>query len=112
MPKPESKTQPASPPEKAARYLKILNMEREDKTYTLTTSGIDGATLSVIGYQTDGVPVVELPVKPDDIGSFRVFVTAPRESAEGKTTDMSFVLTDTQTGAVVDHATVFAGPDR
>ncbi len=90
--------------------VKVLNMKREEKTYTLTTSGIDGATLSVIGYQTESVPTAELPVKPDDIGSFRVFVTAPRKSVEDKSTDMSFVLTDTKTGAVVDHSTPFFGP--
>jgi cytochrome c oxidase accessory protein FixG len=90
--------------------VKVLNMKREEKTYTLTTSGIDGATLSVIGYQTESVPMAELPVKPDDIGSFRVFVTAPRKSVEDKSTDMSFVLTDIKTGAVVDHSTPFFGP--
>jgi cytochrome c oxidase accessory protein FixG len=90
--------------------VKVLNMKREEKTYTLTTSGIDGATLSVIGYQTESVPTAELPVKPDDIGSFRVFVTAPRKSVEDKSTDMSFVLTDTKTGAVVEHSTPFFGP--
>jgi polyferredoxin len=89
---------------------KVLNMEREAKTYTLSTEGIAGATLSVIGYEADSVPVVELPVKPDDIGSFRVFVKASRESLAGKSTDMSFVLTDTGTGAVVEHSTAFFGP--
>jgi polyferredoxin len=89
---------------------KVLNMERAAKTYTLSTAGIDGATLSVIGYESDSVPVVELPVKPDDIGSFRVFVKAPRESLAGKSTDMSFILTDTKTGAVVEHSTPFFGP--
>ena len=89
---------------------KVLNMEREAKTYTLSTEGIEGATLSVIGYEADSVPVVELPVKPDDIGSFRVFVKASRESLAGKSTDMSFVLTDTETGAVVEHSAAFFGP--
>ncbi len=91
---------------------KVLNMEREPRTFTLATRGIEGATLTAVGYQGDDDATARLPVKPDDVGSFRVFVTAPRESVPGKTNDLSFVLTDVATGAVVEHATVFAGPGR
>jgi polyferredoxin len=89
---------------------KILNMEREAKTYTLTTDGIAGATMAVIGHQKESVPSVQLPVKPDDVAPFRIFVTAPRASLEGRTTDFDFVLRDNQTGETVDHEAVFAGP--
>jgi len=89
---------------------KILNMEREAKTYTLTTDGINGATMAVIGHQKESVPTVELPVKPDDVAPFRIFVTAPRAALDGKSTDLDFVLTDNHTGEIVEHATVFAGP--
>ena len=53
-----------------------------------------------------------LPVKPDSVGSFRVFVRAPRASLEGKTTELTFVLTDTATGRTYEHAALFAGPGR
>jgi len=91
---------------------KILNMEREDKTYTLTTDGLSDATMAVIGYQKESVPTVELPVRPDDVAPFRIFVTAPRAALEGKSTDFDFVLTDNRTGEIVEHATVFAGPGQ
>jgi polyferredoxin len=91
---------------------KILNMEREAKTYTLATDGIEGATMAVIGHQTESLPSVQLPVKPDDVAPFRVFVTVPRDNLDGKATDLEFVLTDNKTGQVVEHATVFAGPGQ
>ena len=91
---------------------KVLNMEREPKTYTLSTQGIDGATLTVIGYQADAATAVDLPVKADDVGAFRVFVTAPRGNLDGRSTEIAFVLTDTSTGEAVPHDTVFAGPSR
>jgi cytochrome c oxidase accessory protein FixG len=89
---------------------KVLNMEREAKTYTLTTSGIEGATIAVIGYQTDSVPTVELPAKPDDVASFRIFVTVPRSNIDDKSNELDFVLTDNQTGETSVQTTVFAGP--
>ncbi len=91
---------------------KVLNMERDPKTYTLSVTGIDGATLSVIGYAADGSRAAELPVRPDDVGSFRVFVRADRSALSGKSTDMTFVLTDTATGESHGHDTVFVGPGR
>jgi cytochrome c oxidase accessory protein FixG len=91
---------------------KILNMEREPKTYSLGTAGIDGASLIVIGLQSEPVPTVNLPVQPDDVASFRVFASAPRANLEGKTTKLRFMLTDIATGETVEHATVFSGPGR
>jgi cytochrome c oxidase accessory protein FixG len=91
---------------------KLLNMEREAKTYELSVDGIEGATLHVIGYSDDGVKTVTLPAKPDDVGTYRVFVRAPRASLDGPATDMTFVLKNVDTGVVTDHETVFAGPRR
>jgi cytochrome c oxidase accessory protein FixG len=90
--------------------LKILNMKRENKTYTLTTEGIKGATITVIGYQEDGATTVKLPVKADDVNPFRVFVKAPRSSLSGESTDLEFRLTDDTTGAVIEHDSPFRGP--
>jgi cytochrome c oxidase accessory protein FixG len=95
-----------------AYTFKILNMEREHKMYTLTTSGIPTAELTVVGYPADDANAALLPVEPDDVGTFRVFVTAPREHLSGAATDFRFVLTDRNSGEVVEHDTVFSGPLR
>jgi polyferredoxin len=93
-----------------AYTFKILNMEREHKMYTLTASGIPTAELTVVGYPADDAKAASLPVEPDDVGTFRVFVTAPRERLSGTATDFRFVLTDRNSGEVVEHDTVFSGP--
>jgi cytochrome c oxidase accessory protein FixG len=92
--------------------LKILNMERAAKVYRLSTDGIPGASMTVIGIAAEPVGAVDLPVEPDDVGSFRVFVAADRAGLAGKSTPLTLVLTDTATGATVEHATIFSGPGR
>lgn len=91
---------------------KILNMLPQPQTFTLTTAGIEGATVKVVGYAEDEVQSAVLPVAGDTVGSFRVYVTAAPAHLDGKATDMDFVLTNTATGQVVEHETLFAGPAR
>ncbi len=91
---------------------KILNMERADKTYTLTTEGIDDATLTVIGQAVEDAEEAVLAAKPDDVQTYRVFVTAPPSSLDGRATDFEFVLRDHETNETVTRATVFSGPER
>ena len=89
---------------------KILNMQREPKTYLLATEGLSGAEITVIGIQPQPSPSVELTVTPDDIGTFRVFVKAPLSSLTGKSTDFDFVLTDLGTRQMLVHKAAFNGP--
>ncbi len=91
---------------------KVLNMLSEPQEFTLTSAGIDNATLKVVGYAEDEVKSADLPVAGDTVGSFRVYVTAPVTSLDGKATDLEFVLTNKETGEVVEHETLFAGPAR
>jgi cytochrome c oxidase accessory protein FixG len=90
--------------------LKILNMKRQPKTYLLSTDGLVGAEITVNGYQTQPSPYVELPVGPDQIGTFRVFVRAPADVLKGKSTDFSFFLIDMATRDLINHATAFNSP--
>ncbi len=92
--------------------VKILNMVRHDGHYRLTLDGLDTATMSVIGVDGDGLKAVELEVPSDSVGTFRVFVTAPRASLKGKKTDLTLVVRNLDTGKVVRHENLFAGPDQ
>ena len=89
---------------------KILNMEREAKTFRLTTEDLAGSEMMVTGIQSQPSTSVELAAAPDEVGTFRVFVRAPATSLEGKRTDFRFVLTDLASGQTRSHATVFNGP--
>ena len=91
---------------------KILNMLDKKESYTLTTKGISGALITAIGVESDGSTAIDLDVKPDSIGTFRVFVKADKAALSGKSTPMEFILTQKESGIEVDHETVFAGPGR
>jgi cytochrome c oxidase accessory protein FixG len=89
---------------------KVLNMAAQEENYILTTEGIEGATLRVIGYAEEDATEVALPVKKDTVGSFRIYVTAPRNALDGKGTDLTFKLVNTVTGEVRRQENLFAGP--
>ncbi len=92
---------------------KIINRARADREFILTLEGIDGATLGVLG-GSSGSRAAVLSTKPDQVETYRVFVTAPRRSLAGETTDLSFVLAEDamEDGENVIEDTVFLGPKR
>jgi cytochrome c oxidase accessory protein FixG len=89
---------------------KVLNMASQEENYLLSTEGIEGATLRVIGYAEEDSTEVALPVKKDTVGTFRVYVTAPKASLDGKGTDLNFKLVNTATGETLIQEELFAGP--
>lgn len=89
---------------------KLLNMEREPKTFTVTIGQIPSATLQVIGVTKEPVSTVDLKVSPDSVGSFKVYVTADPKDIKAKSVPMDFIVRDKGTGEVVTQNQVFAGP--
>jgi len=85
---------------------KVLNMIREDHSFTLGVDGIAGATVQVVGAEGEG-----LDVPGDSVGTFRVYVTAPESATKGKTTPLYFILTDKRDGHVLRSSALFAGPE-
>jgi cytochrome c oxidase accessory protein FixG len=92
--------------------LKVLNMDRRDRVFRLRTEELNQAMISVIGYEKDGAASVDLPVKPDSVGTFRVFVRVPLQTLKAQSTQMEFVLKDMHTGAESDQHTFFYGPKK
>jgi len=89
---------------------KVLNMIREDRTFTLKVEGLDGARIDVVGGDA-GVAQTELAVDKDSVGTFRLFVTAPESALKGKSQPVTLVLTD-PSGGIVRSNTLFAGPEK
>jgi cytochrome c oxidase accessory protein FixG len=92
-----------------AYTVKILNMERQAHTYALTARGLEGARLSGVGLAQDA-DRLELTVRPDAVGEYRVFVTVPPENLKGKGNDLVFAVADAASGRTAERATVFSGP--
>lgn len=91
---------------------KILNKRRQEGNFVLSTEGLKGAVLSVVG--GDGLPRTAIPmaVSPDKLGSFHVYVHVPRKSLDGKASDLTFVMTDNLDDARFTHDAMFRGPDK
>ncbi|MBF0560579.1 MAG: cytochrome c oxidase accessory protein CcoG [Alphaproteobacteria bacterium] len=89
--------------------IKVLNMSREDQVYTLRTEGLPQASVDIIGYTATAATTVELPVKGDSVGTFRVYVTVPRGQLVNKTQELRFVLTEQRSGRSDSFPSIFAG---
>jgi cytochrome c oxidase accessory protein FixG len=91
--------------------VKILNMVRQEGHFRLRLEGVPNATMSVIGVDGDALAEVDLSVAADSVGTFRLFVTAPRTSLPGAKADLTMVVTDLNSGTSVRHRNLFAGPE-
>lgn len=83
--------------------IKILNKTNEDKSFSISISGLKDAILSV---KTAGdLTSDSLPVESGGVGSYHVFVTAPKDDEIED--DVVFTLTDKQTGETSTYQSVF-----
>ena len=90
---------------------KILNMINAARTYTLTVNDLDDARMTVIGVVNDPVESVTLNVGPDQVGTFRVFVRAPKSALDGQFNELEFKLFVHETGETFEYDATFAGPN-
>jgi cytochrome c oxidase accessory protein FixG len=88
---------------------KILNRVREDRSFTVRVTGVEGAVMDVIG-GAQGVSETRFDVRRDDVGSFRLYVSAPAASLRGKSMPVVFELTE-PSGNTVRTTSLFAGPE-
>ncbi|MCR6629949.1 MAG: cytochrome c oxidase accessory protein CcoG [Magnetospirillum sp.] len=91
---------------------KVLNMVRKDRAFSLSISGVPGATIEVVGDDSGKKEQTSLQVPGDDVTAFRLYVTVPEAVVQNSKTPLTFVLTDTADGHVVRSETLFAGPGR
>ena len=90
--------------------VKVLNRVRETKTYALTVGGLEGVKLSVIGRKEVDDQSVLLDGEPDQVSTYRLFVTAPADAVDEAVNDLEVVLTDQATDEVFGFDTIFRGP--
>jgi cytochrome c oxidase accessory protein FixG len=92
--------------------VKILNKVRQEGHFRLSLGELDNATLAVIGVDGESLKTVDLTVPRDSVGTFMMFVTAPKASLHGKKAELEVLVTDLATGKVVERDNFFAGPER
>ena len=93
-----------------AYTVKILNKHREVTTFALTTEGIPGAGLRVVGQEAAPAPDLTLTAAPDRVSHFRIFVRAPRAGLAADSMPLTLVLRDRDTGETASYESVFIGP--
>ncbi|CAA7612193.1 cytochrome c oxidase accessory protein CcoG [Magnetospirillum sp. SS-4] len=88
---------------------KVLNMKAEPRTFGLTLAGLDGATMDVVGGESN-VTRAELQVARDSVGTFRVYVSAPADKITGRSMPVTFELSGPSRTVRTDS--LFAGPEK
>ncbi|RAN37535.1 cytochrome c oxidase accessory protein CcoG [Hyphomonas pacifica] len=86
--------------------LKVVNKDTDARTLILKVSGIEGATVSVIGMEDDLDGEFELPVDAYGVDRYRLLVTAP--AGEPRRT-LIFETTDPETGETTRNSVPFQG---
>ncbi|MDH3233186.1 MAG: cytochrome c oxidase accessory protein CcoG, partial [Alphaproteobacteria bacterium] len=92
--------------------IKILNKLATPRFFSLTVSGVSGATMQVVGQNGAAGAAVILEAKPDRVAEYKIYLKAPADALKATRTEISFLLTDSKTGAVARRESFFQGPKR
>jgi len=87
--------------------VKIINKQHQDRHFTLALEGLANVGIDIVGAE---LSAEDLPVGPDSLASFRVFVSAPRASLTETSSDVRFLVIDRDSGEQVAYNSVFRGP--
>ncbi|MBP2316695.1 cytochrome c oxidase accessory protein CcoG [Azospirillum soli] len=95
-----------------AYTFKVSNKTRQNRSYTLTATGIDGAEVKVAGEDEAESKdhASHISAAPDSVATYRVYVTVPRASVTSNSTPVTFLLTDTANADKDTYKSVFLGP--
>jgi cytochrome c oxidase accessory protein FixG len=93
--------------------VKILNKSRVEQQLQLTVEGLPGAAIGFVGADVQGAGSgVRLNVRPDSVGTFRIFLTVPAGAAPSGSKSIEFTVGDTNDPRRASHNAVFVGPAR
>ncbi|PWC56948.1 cytochrome c oxidase accessory protein CcoG [Azospirillum sp. TSO22-1] len=92
-----------------AYTVKVLNKTHDPRTYTLALQGLDNAELSAASLEGHG-NTLTITAGPDSVATYRVFVKLPQDKAKSGSTDVTLMVTETGTGEVGTHKSVFMAP--
>ena len=91
--------------------LKLVNKAASSRHVEIEIEGLDGATLQMIGLQTEEDGSVELDLNGHGVSRFRMLVTRSSDDKSPRV-DYSVLVKDTATGETEDAAAVFVQGDN
>jgi cytochrome c oxidase accessory protein FixG len=89
-----------------AAAVHVLNKRNAARTYMLAVDGLPNASVHVVGVDRDPAGAQLIAVGPDQTRELRVLVTVPAGTKLGRSTPVSFRITDTasgETATAADH---------
>jgi cytochrome c oxidase accessory protein FixG len=89
-----------------AAAVHVLNKRNAARTYRLAVDGLPNASVHVVGVDADPTGAQLIAVGPDQTRELRVLLTVPAGTKLGRSTSVSFRITDTASGAsatAADH---------
>lgn len=89
--------------------LHVVNKSHSLNAYTLTTEKQEGASLSISEFAATGGESIKISVRPDQVGTFRVFVDVPKTSIQPGSTPLSFRIEGA--GTTDQYESVFVAPE-
>ncbi|MGB8734598.1 MAG: 4Fe-4S dicluster domain-containing protein, partial [Rhodomicrobium sp.] len=91
--------------------VRILNKLHSTREFALSVAGLKDARLTYVGVEGKD-PLIE--VKPDDVRSFKVYVTIPGDEAAKlpASANIGFIVRDTGDGTETKRSTNFRGPGQ
>ncbi|MGO8778936.1 MAG: cytochrome c oxidase accessory protein CcoG [Rhodomicrobium sp.] len=91
--------------------VRILNKLHSTREFALSVAGLKDARLTYVGVEGKE-PLIE--VKPDDVRSFKVYVTIPGDEAAKlpASANIGFIVRDTGDGTETKRSTNFRGPGQ
>ena len=93
--------------------IKVLNKAPEKRRFMLSVLGREDARIRVIGAEdVNEWRQAFVDVGPDEVQSFRLYVTFPKDGLDGEATDIKFVLIDVNGKSRATYDTVFRGPEE
>jgi cytochrome c oxidase accessory protein FixG len=91
--------------------VKILNKRQTGQSLQLAVEGLPSARLGFVGADLEGSgAATRLAVHPDAVGTFRVFLTVPRNAAPSGSRVIEFAIQDASGRRSASHDAVFVGP--
>jgi len=92
---------------------KVLNKAREQRSFWISATGIDGIQLHLVGASDENLasnPIVT--AHPDSLQSFRLLVSVPSGALEDSAEDIRFELVEMTSGKVASYESIFRGPEK
>ncbi len=92
---------------------KVLNKSRDQRTFALSASGLEGIQLKLVGSEdVNDFTTPYVTVKPDRVQSFRLLATVPSGSLSDSSEAIRFTLQEINNTATAVYDSVFRGPEK